>query len=69
MYLKFKNLIWSSDWNGYEVGYDGIDVVGLYSFTLDSDWIDNDYSDKEVNMYINTENGEVLETWICQDDE
>lgn len=69
MYLKFKNLRWSSDWNGYEVGYDDIDVVGLYSFTLDSDWIDSDYSDKEVNMYINTENGEVLETWICQDDE
>ena len=69
MYLKFKNLRWSSDWNGDEVGYDDIDVVGLYSFTLDSYSMDNGYSDKEVNMYINTENGEVLEAWIYQDDE
>lgn len=69
MYLKFKNLRWSSDWNGDEVGYDDVDVVGLYSFTLDSYLMDNDYSEKEVHMYINTENGEVLEAWIYQDDE
>ena len=69
MYLKFKNLRWSSDWNGDEVGYDDIDVVGLYSFTLNSYCRDNGYSDKEVNMYINVENGEVLEAWIYQDDE
>ena len=22
---------WSSDWNGYEVGFDDVNVVGLYS--------------------------------------
>lgn len=45
-----KDLHWYSDWNGYEVGYDEILVVGLYrSERLSCD------------MYINTENGEVLE--------
>lgn len=45
---------WSSDWNGYEVGYPEILVVGLYV-------------SGNLNVYINTENNEILEHWY--DDE
>lgn len=52
-----SNIHWSSDWNGYEVGYDYVDVVGLYS------------SEKlGVDMYINAENGEVLEIMAWEDE-
>lgn len=47
--VNYTVLCWNSDWNGYEVGFPEVCVVGLYS-DLDG----NDY-------YINTENGVVLE--------
>ena len=30
MLIKLDNLFWSSDWNGYEVGYPESEVIGLY---------------------------------------
>lgn len=51
MYLKFKNLIWSSDWNGYEVWYPEAEVVGLYSQKLD-DGIYSFYIDMETNVVL-----------------
>lgn len=29
--IELINLAWSSDWNGYEVGYPESEVLGLYS--------------------------------------
>ena len=29
--IELTDLAWSSDWNGYEVGYPESEVVGLYS--------------------------------------
>ncbi len=29
-WVNFENLIWQSDFNGDEVGYDDVDVVGFY---------------------------------------
>lgn len=55
-YVEWHRLAWSSDWNGYEVGYDDIDVVGLYRSSGHS-------------YYINAENGQVLEKWADEDDE
>ncbi|MEX5935956.1 hypothetical protein [Mammaliicoccus sciuri] len=48
---------WSSDWNGDEVGYDDISVVGLY-VVKDS---------PDIHYYVNTETGEVLEVWYSED--
>ena len=51
-----RNLRWQSDWNGYEVGYPLVPVVGLYT---------ND--DLGVDLYVNTETGDVIE--LRQNDE
>lgn len=43
--IDYTELVWSSDWNGYEVGYDDIGVVGLYSLKINP----------EINFYIDVE--------------
>lgn len=48
------DLHWQSDWAGDEVGYDSINIVGLYSLTT----IMN-----TVYFYIDMETGTVLEAW------
>lgn len=50
----WHELHWSSDWNGDEVGYDEIPVIGLYE---KDGW----------SYYVNSETGEVVEAW--QDEE
>ena len=50
---SFEDIYWSSDWNGDEVGYDDIDVVGLYSL---KDW--------SVYFYIDVSTMEILEAWL-----
>lgn len=57
--MDYRKLHWSSDWNGDEVGYDDIPVVGLYSIA--------DFP--EVHVYIDTETGKILEAWAMNDDE
>ncbi|MDK1672801.1 hypothetical protein QOK74_07945 [Staphylococcus saprophyticus] len=52
----FRRIHWSSDWNGDEVGYPEINVVGLYSY-------------HELNLYIDMETLEVLEAWFDVEDE
>jgi hypothetical protein len=54
----YWNLAWSSDWNGDEVGYDNIDVVGLYQIP-----------GTEIHMYVDTEEGTILEMWEVKEDE
>ena len=43
---------WSSDWNGDEVGFDDVNVVGLYFIP-----------DSSISYYVDTENGYVLDAW------
>lgn len=52
-----SDLHWQSDWNGYEVGYDDIDVVGLYTSTK-----------LGIDVYLNAENGEILEVFTEEED-
>jgi hypothetical protein len=47
-------LAWNSDWNGDEVGFPEVDVVGLYSIG-------------NVHFYINMETLEVLEIWTFEE--
>ncbi len=46
---------WFCDWNGYEVGFDEVEVVGLYTF--------KDYNGCHYNMYVDVEHNEILEVW------
>ena len=56
--IKLDNLTWSSDWNGYEVGYPKSEVVGLYSQERDG----GSYS-----FYIDVETNTVLDFWKDED--
>lgn len=58
--LTIDGLGWSSDWNGYEVGYDNVDVVGLYTKRIEDDQ-DNE---KVINFYIDMDTNRVLDMWI-----
>lgn len=53
MDAKISGLHWYSDWNGDEVGFPNVDVVGLYG----SDELGTDF-------YVNSENGEVLAVMV-----
>lgn len=53
----FKNAVWNSDWDGDELGYEGVPVIGYY--TVDDD----------LGLYINTETGEILEAFDETDEE
>jgi hypothetical protein len=48
----YDDLLWQSDWNGYELGYDDISVVGLYSL-----------KNTELNFYIDMDKGKILDGW------
>lgn len=56
-WLPSQKLRWNSDFNGYEVGYEDVSVVGVYS-------IEND-----IDMYINMENMQILEIFCCKEHE
>lgn len=47
---------WQSDWNGDEVGFDHLNVVGLYSLA-------------GVYVYINAETGEIIQVLEGMEDE
>lgn len=48
--ISAEYLIWQSDWNGDEVGYPDIPVVGLYQM-----------KESSIQFYINTETNEIIE--------
>lgn len=48
---------WSSDWNGDEVGYDDVLIVGLYRM-----------NDGNVDYYVDTETEIILEAWYAPND-
>lgn len=57
--IMLEDLIWQSDWNGDEVGFDDVEVVGLYS---------NQRSDgKEYYYYIDMEKMIILDFWVAED--
>ena len=56
--VDFTKHHWSSDWNGDEVGFDDVDIVGLYSLP-----------DLKISYYVNVKNGCVLDAWVDDDDD
>ena len=52
--IELNNLVWSSDWNGDEIGYPELGVVGLYSQ-------DRDYGC--YCFYIDMDTNKVLDFW------
>lgn len=57
--MDYRKLHWHSDWNGYEVGYDDVSVVGLYSI--------RDFP--ELSAYVDTENEVFLEVWLNEEED
>lgn len=53
--LDYRKLHWQSDWNGDEVGYPERCVIGYYTY-------------RELNLYIDTENDEVVEMWFDEEE-
>lgn len=51
-----KDLLWQSDWNGYEIGHDDVPVVGLYQL-----------ANTNLNFYIDVINGKILDGWCDHD--
>lgn len=54
----YNMLRWSSDWNGYEVGYDDIEVVGLYSVP-----------NLPIDVYIDAGTGKIIEAWSYDEED
>ncbi len=57
-WLPSQKLNWNSDWDGEEIGYDDVLVVGLYSV-----------QDTDIDVYIDTETGRVLDIWCTKEHE
>lgn len=53
--LELKDLVWQSDWAGEEVGFDNVDVAGLYMQEREDGSI--------YYFYIDTADMRVLEFW------
>jgi hypothetical protein len=53
-----KDLLWESDWNGDEVGYDDVLVVGCYRL-----------ANTNVYLYIDMETYTILEAFEMVEDE
>ena len=56
--IELTDLVWSSDWNGYEVGYPEVEVVGLYLQERDEGC---------YNFYLDMETYKVLDFWKDED--
>lgn len=48
--VDYSKLTWESDFNGEEIGYDDVSVVGHYSYG-------------KINLFIDTDNKRVLRLW------
>ena len=57
--MNYDDLIWLSYLNGDEVGYDNINVVGLYYLKIMP----------EIAMYIDIDNFKILEVWLESDED
>ncbi len=52
-HIKGLEMRWQSDWNGYEVGYDDVPVVGYYTW-------------KKFDFYIDMETNKILDIFFPQ---
>lgn len=53
----YEKLRWQSDWNGYEVGHDDIEAVGLYTLP-----------DYPIDVFIDCETGKIVEAFYNEED-
>lgn len=54
-------MLWSSDWNGEEVGYPESSIIGLYT-------VENEEG-KTLYLYVDIENNKILDFWIDDEEE
>lgn len=57
--VDYTKLGWQSDWDGDEVGFDKVSVVGLYS----------DPNEEKVSYYIDMETNKIIEILIESEEE
>lgn len=57
--IDYNDLIWQSDYNGFEVGHEGRSVIGLYQLKVNPN----------IHFCIDTERGEVVEAFCTKYDE
>lgn len=50
VWMDFEDLLWSSDWMGEEVGFEDVNIVGLYSV-----------KDSDIDLYIDMETMKILQ--------
>jgi hypothetical protein len=55
--VDFRDLVWSSDWSGDEVGYDDVELVGLYQL-----------KHADYDFYIDMSTMEILKVFYCGDE-
>jgi hypothetical protein len=56
--IRYDDLLWQSDWNGYEVGHDDINVIGFYSLKVNPD----------ISFYIDVEKERIVEAfYMCEE--
>ena len=54
----YKDLVWISSWNGYEIGHNDVDSVQLFVL-----------KDTNLYLYIDQENNRILDYWESERDE
>ena len=57
--IYLEGLVWQSDWNGNEVGFDDVAIVGLYS--------QERADEKTYNFYIDMETMRILDFWVDEE--
>lgn len=57
--VDYTRLVWQSDWDGEDVGFDDVLIVGLY----------NDPNHIKVSYHIDIETSKILEVLIEGEDE
>ena len=57
------NVKWESDWNGEDLGYPEIEVIGLYSMELPA----GEEEPQTLYFYIDAETDALIEAWTEQE--
>lgn len=58
--IELDGVSWQSDWNGYEIGFDSLPVVSLFSGTTKEGFA--------CGFYTDGISGALLEFWLEQDE-
>ena len=58
--IRLEGLVWQSDWDGEEVGFPEIGVIGYYTSPME------DYT---LTLYIDMSDMRIVDLWVNHDDD